>query len=314
MKTIARHGLLFGCLSISAGYAQFAIPGVPPAAAREDWTALPVSGSGLKIDDVMIGQRDEYPTFTREMIQVTWRAGDPIYLFLILPKNHPKPPVILYLYGYPSDTDRFMNEDYCALLAKDGVAAAGFLSALTGHRYHDRPMKEWFISELQEVLGTSVHDVQMVLNYLATRNDVDVSRAGMFGEGSGAAIGILAAAVEPRIRALDVTDPWGDWPDWLAKSTLVPEEERAAYVKPEFLKRVAPLDPVEWFGKVKAPVRLQYLYQPGETPLTARERITAAAPPQAKIVPKKDALAQFQADKLKYFDWIKDQLRRLPAQ
>jgi cephalosporin-C deacetylase-like acetyl esterase len=268
----------------------------------------------LKINDIMIGQRDEYPTFTRELIQLTWREGDPIYVFLVLPKNHPKPPVILYLYGYPSDTDRFMNEDYCALLAKDGVAAAGFLSALTGHRYHDRPMKEWFVSELQEALGTSVHDVQMVLNYLATRNDVDVSRAGMFGDGSGAAIGILAAAVEPRIKALDVTDPWGDWPDWLAKSTIVPEEERPAYLKPEFLKRVAPLDPVEWFGKVKVPVRLQYLYQPGETPLAARERIKAAAPLQAKILPQKDALAQFQADKLKYFDWIKDQLRRLPAQ
>jgi hypothetical protein len=273
-----------------------------------------VAGSGLRIKDVVIGQHDEYPTFAREMIQVTWRAGDPIYLFLVLPKNQPKPPVILYLYSFPSDTDRFMNEAYCALLAKDGFAAVGFLSALTGHRYHDRPMKEWFISELREALGASVHDVQMVLNYLALRNDVDVNRAGMFGEGSGAAIGILTSAVEPRIKALDLTDTWGDWPDWMAKSSMVPEEERPAYVKPEFLKRVAPLDPVEWFGKVKAPVRLQYLNEPEVTPLAARERITAAAPSQAKIVPHQDALAQFQADKLKYFDWIKEQLKRLPAQ
>jgi cephalosporin-C deacetylase-like acetyl esterase len=261
----------------------------------------------------MIGQRDEYPTFSREMIQLTWRAGDPIYLFLVLPKNDPKPPVILYLYGYPSDTDRFMSDEYCALLAKGGFAAAGFVSALTGHRYHDRSMKEWFVSELPEALGTSVHDVQMVLNYLARRNDVDVNRAGMFGEGSGATIGILAAAVDPRIKALDLTDPWGDWPDWLAKSTVVPDEERPAYVKPEFLKRVAPLDPVDWFGKMKVPVRLQYLYEPGPTPSEARERITAAAPPQAKIVPHKDALDQFQADKLKYFDWIKSQLSRAPV-
>jgi hypothetical protein len=313
LKTIAIRGLLLGLLSVSPGYTQpLAVPA--PAAISEDWTSLSVFGSGLKIGDVMIGQRDEYPTFTREVIQVTWREGDPIYLFLILPKNTPKPPVILYMYGYPSDTDRFMNDQYCALLAKDGFAAAGIVSALTGHRYHDRPMKEWFVSELQEALGTSVHDVQMVLNYLATRNDVDVKRAGMFGEGSGATIGILAAVVEPRIKALDLTDPWGDWPDWLAKSTVVPEEERPAYLKPEFLKRVAPLDPVEWFGKVKVPVRLQYLYEPGATPLAAREPITGAAPPQAKVVPHKDALAQFQADKLKYFDWIKDQLRRVPAQ
>jgi cephalosporin-C deacetylase-like acetyl esterase len=261
----------------------------------------------------MIGQRDEYPTFTREMIQLTWRDNDPIYLFVILPKSNPKPPVILYLYGYPSDTDRFMNDEYCALLVKDGFAAAGFLSALTGHRYHDRSMKEWFVSDLQESLGATVHDVQMVLNYLATRNDVDANRAGMFGEGSGAAIGILAAAVDPRIKALDLTDPWGDWPDWLAKSTLVPDEERPEYLKPEFLKRVAPLDPVDWFGKVKVPVRLQYINEPGVTPLAARERIVAAAPSQATVIPQKEAFAQFQANQLKYFDWIKGELRRLPA-
>ena len=36
--------------------------------------------------------------------------------------------------------------------------------------------------------------------------------------GSGAAIAILAAAIDPRLKALDLVDPWGDWPDWLAKS------------------------------------------------------------------------------------------------
>ena len=211
--------------------------------------SLPVANSGLKIEEALIGTPDELPTFTRTMIQFTWRAGDPIYLFLILPKNTPKPPVIFYLYGYPSDTDRFMNNDYCALLAKDGFAAAGFVSALTGHRYHGRGMKEWFVSELPEALGESAHDVQMILNYLALRSDVDVNRAGMFGEGSGATIGILAAAVDPRIKVLDLMDPWGDWPDWLAKSTVVPEDERPAYVTPDFLKRAAALDPVAWFGQ-----------------------------------------------------------------
>jgi hypothetical protein len=247
------------------------------------------------------------------MISLAWRFDDPIYLFLILPKGHPKPPVILYLYSFPSDTDRFLNDDFCAFLAKDGFAAAGFLSALTGHRYHDRPMKKWFISELQESLGRSVHDVQMILNYLATRNDLDVDRAGMFGDGSGATIAILAAAVDRRIKVLDLADPWGDWPEWLAKSSLIPEDERPAYVRPEFLKRVASLDPVEWFGKVKAPVRVQYLGEPGITPLAVWERITSAAPPQAKIVPHDDAVAQYKAAKLKFFDWIKDQLQQTAA-
>jgi hypothetical protein len=72
----------------------------------------------------------------------------------------------------------------------------------------------------------------------------------MFGQGSGGTIAILSASVDPRIKALDVLDPWGDWPDWLAKSPQVPDAERAAYLKPEFLAKVAPLDPVVWLPKL----------------------------------------------------------------
>jgi cephalosporin-C deacetylase-like acetyl esterase len=270
--------------------------------------------SDLKIQEAVVGEHDDYPAFTRDMIQLTWRTGDPIHLFLILPKGQTKPPVILYLYSYPSDSDRFMNDDFCKFLAQGGVAAAGFVSALTGQRYHDRPMKQWFISELPEAVGNSVEDVHMLLNYLSARGDVDVTRAGMFGEGSGAAIAILAAAADPRIKALDLVDPWGDWPDWLAKSSLVPDDERADYVKPDFLKEAAPLDPVRWFGQVKIPVRLQYLSDPAVTPQIARERITAAAPKQTKIIPYKEALAQYKAEKLRFFDWIKGQLRPAPVQ
>jgi len=145
-------------------------------------------------------------------LQVQWRASDPIDLYVMKPKGVSKPPVILYLYGYPTDTDIFKNDDCDALVTRDGFAAVGFVSALTGHRYRNRPMKEWFLSELQESVATSAHDVQMVLNYLASRGDLDMNRVGMFAQGSGASIAILATAVDPRIKVLEALDPWGDWP------------------------------------------------------------------------------------------------------
>ena len=181
----------------------------------------------------------EIPQYTMELLQVQWRWGDPIDLYVMKPKGVKKPPVILYLYGYPTDTDIFRNEAYEELVTKNGFAAVGFVSALTGHRYHDRPMKEWFLSELQECLATSAHDVQMVLNYLAARDDLDMNRVGMFAQGSGASIAILASAVDPRIKVLEALDPWGDWPTWMATSPFVPEDERADYVKPEFLKKAS---------------------------------------------------------------------------
>jgi cephalosporin-C deacetylase-like acetyl esterase len=84
-------------------------------------------------------------------------------------------------------------------------------------------MKESFLSELQECLATSAHDVQMVLNYLAARGDLDMSRVGMFGQGSRAGIAILASAADPRIKVLDVLDPWGDWPTWISTSPYCAE-------------------------------------------------------------------------------------------
>ena len=83
-----------------------------------------------------------------------------------------------------------------------------------------------------------------VLNYAASRGDLDMSRVGFFGQGSGATIGVLDAVVDPRIKVLDLMDPWGDWPARMAKSTRIPENERPNFKKPEFLTKVAGMDTV----------------------------------------------------------------------
>ena len=219
--------------------------------AQEEWTSPALTGSH-PIPTKPLNFFDDYPHYTVETLRIQWRSGDPIDLYVMKPKGVKKPPVILYLYGYPTDTEIFRREEYQQLVTRNGVAAVGFVSALTGHRYHDRSMKQWFLSELQECFATSAHDVQMVLNYLDSRGDLDMGRVGMFTQGSGASIAILAAAVDPRIKVLEALDPWGDWPTWMATSPFVPENERSEYVKPEFLKKVAALEPVEWLPKIQA--------------------------------------------------------------
>jgi hypothetical protein len=278
---------------------------------REDWSSLSLTRSNLRASAPLLGEKDNYSDFTRELLQVQWRSGDPIYLYVILPKGVKNPPVILYLYSYPSDTDTFVDQDFCKLVTKNGFAAIGFVSALTGHRYHDRPMREWFISELRESLVSSVHDVQMILNYLATRGDLDMDHVGMFGEGSGATIAILAAAVEPRLKVLDLLDPWGDWPDWLSKSSLIPKEERADYLKPEFLKQVELLEPIKWLPQLQSrTLRLQDALYDKVTPSTAKKRIESAMPASAQIVRYKDSQALGNvASEGKFFDWVKERVR-----
>ena len=282
----------------------------------EDWTSPSLSKSHLRPVKPLKFVAD-HDSYTTELVRVQWRWGDPIDLYVSRPKGVKKPPVVLYLFGYPYDTELFQDEGFQADATKDGFAAVGFVTALTGHRYHDRPMKRWFVSELQECLAVSAHDVQMVLDYLASRGDLDMDRVGVFSQLSGASIGILASAADPRIKVLDALDPWGDWPTWMATSLFVPNDERPDYVKPEFLSGVALLDPVDWMPKIQAKkFRLeQRSYEP-ETPVASKEKLQKALPPGATVgfyKSEKEFANVVGEDGRKGGDWLKGQLRALPA-
>jgi cephalosporin-C deacetylase-like acetyl esterase len=154
----------------------------------------------------------------------------------------------------------------------------------------------------------------MVLNYLDTRGDLDTSRVGMFAQGSGASIGILTSAVDPRIKVLDALDPWGDWPIWMATSPFVPEEERAEYVKPEFLKKAAVLELVDWLPKIQArKFRFRDAIFESVTPKAAKEKLRTAVPGEATVVIYKtpEEFNEMVRNK-KDLEWIQHELRSLP--
>ena len=276
----------------------------------EDWSE-PELSPGMKMEAVPL-LKSQQNEFTREMIEVQWRDLDPIDLWVIKPAGVKNPPVILYLYSYNGSNARYKNDQFCQFVTRNGFAAVGFVSGMTEQRFHDRPMRDTFVNQLQEALATTTHDVQMILNYLAKRGDLDMTRVGMWGDGSGASVAIMAAAVDSRIKALDLLDPWGDWPEWLAKSSLVPESERADLLKPVFLKMVENLDPVNYLPQLKTQqVRLQQIRQGVTvTPDVVREKMEAAAPSNVSIV-RFENLKQFLTDvasKGTGFDWIKGRL------
>jgi hypothetical protein len=325
LASVARILILgIALLSWAPNSAAQLLPASPPiadpsdgrfAGVTEDWSSPLLSGSHLRPVPPLIAYTDDtHPGYTVQLIQLQWRWGDPLDVYLIKPSGVKSPPVILNLYGYPADTYPYKNEVFQKALTKDGFAAVGFVSALTGHRYHDRPLKQWFLSELQESLATSAHDVQMVLNYLTARGDLDMTRVGMFGQGSGATIAILASASDPRIKVLDVLDPWGDWPTWMATSPFVPQDERPDYVKPEFLKKAAALETLEWLPKIRAKkFRLQQLLFETDTPKAVKEKLRAAVPVGTPVVLYK-TLEDFKAA-FPYstnLEWMEHELRTLP--
>lgn len=285
---------------------------VPSLKIAEDFSTPSLKGSEFAPTNALAYESDTEDAFTREITRVAWRPLDPIDLYILRPPGTKKVPVILYLYSYPFDTDRFRDKNFCEFLTKDGFAAVGLATFMTGQRYHERPMKQWFVSEMRESLASSTHDVQLILNYLATRSDLnlDMDRIGVFGDGSGATVAILAASVDPRIKTLDLMDPWGDWPEWMAKSTLVPETERAGFLKPDFLAGIAPLDPVNVFPELKTQkIRLREIMSVTVTPNEAKKKLEAVAPSSVELLRYNTAEEFRNAARVQGFDWIKQQLQ-----
>lgn len=313
--------LIVASLAVSLADAQsplvpLSVSSGPSSTGEEDFSSASLAGSQLYSDPAELVESIEEPGYVREWIAVQWRPKDLIYLFVVRPTKVKNPPVAIYLYSFPSETEIFRDQDWCERVTADGYAAVGFVPAFTGHRYHDLSVKEWFVSELQESLARSAHDVQMVLNYLATRGDLDMDRVGIFGEGAGGTVAIMAASVDSRIKAVDLLNPWGDWPVWMAKSKVVPDEERATYLKPEFLKKVAGFDPVALLPKLKTP-HIQLIQTKDDfagTPDESKKKIEAGLPTHsehrrlasAKIL---DRVASADAH---VSDWLKKQLKSAP--
>ena len=279
----------------------------------EDWTKLRVQDTSLRMKQPEPAEKDDIPStgFIRERYQAQWRPVDPFDLYVIRPRGAQHPPVILYLYSFPEDTDQFKNNMWCEAAVSGGYAAVGFVGAVTGHRARYRLGKEWFVSEMQEALGSTVHDVQLILDYLETRKDLDARHVAMFGSGSGGAIAFMASAADSRIRAVDLLGPWGDWPEWIAGTKIIPDEERAKYQKPEFLAKVASLEPMTWLPKIKAKaLRIQDVRVNKSMPDEAQKELEAAAPEIAVLNEYGNGRA-FMANQRAgdLFQWMKDRLK-----
>jgi hypothetical protein len=101
----------------------------------------------------------------------------------------------------------------------------------------------------------------------------------------------------------------------MATSPFVPEDERAEYVKPEFLKKTAALEPVDWLPKIQArKFRLDHELFETNTPKAAKERLRAAVPTGASVVLYKN-MEEFKAafQDGKNLQWIQHELQSIPG-
>jgi dienelactone hydrolase len=127
---------------------------------------------------------------------------------LIKPTSAAGPfPVVIALHGTGGS-----KEGQTALLKK--LAGRGFLAVAIDGRYHgertkggkgsaeyvDAILRTWRTGKEHPFLYDTVWDVMRLIDYLATRSDVDSARIGLIGFSKGGMETYLAAAVDRRIR------------------------------------------------------------------------------------------------------------------
>jgi len=281
---------------------------------HEDLTSVKLDTRTLELKLAMPGPRAAFANCDLQTVRLKWRPNDSLDLYICIPKGVEKPPVIVYLYGYPFNEKRYSDDGWYARTTDMGYATIAFFPALSGPRLHSpRPLRQNFLSQLPETLAMTAHDTQMVINYLSTRKDLnlDLDRLGIFATSFGATAAILAAAADSRIKAIDLLNPWGDWPDWVKKSELLGFVPCETCSQPEFLQNLAPLDPVKWLPTLTTPyIRIRHFVENGETPRIAQDRMEAVVAKSAKVV-RYENVAAFNRSAVggKTFDWIKAALQ-----
>jgi hypothetical protein len=99
----------------------------------------------------------------------------------------------------------------------------------------------------------------------------------------------------------------------MQRSVVIPEEERPAYMKPEFLKKVADFDPVKLLPTLKTPhIRLNQLNDDfPSTPEEAKQQMEAALPVAAEHHRFETSVAFYSevASGGRVFDWLKLQIK-----
>ena len=98
----------------------------------------------------------------------------------------------------------------------------------------------------------------------------------------------------------------------MEKSEVIPDDERPAYLKPEFLKEIAAYDPVKLLPTLKtARIRINQVDDNESTPVEAQKKIESALPATAEHRRFGSNTAFFSevASGGRMFDWLKLQIK-----
>ena len=191
----------------------------------------------------MLGE-EERDGYRRLYFTYEGMPGRAVPTLLALPAEGAGPfPAVVFLHGIGQKKD-FLDE-IAAPFVGSGFAIASFDQHMTGERkLRNAP---WFeqAAGLRERGALTVIEARRLVDYLETRPDVAPDRIYLIGASYGAMTGAIAAAFDPRFRAVALVYGGGDL--------------RKMAGSPEVRKEIGPLAPLVgqflgWFAAVSDPV------------------------------------------------------------
>jgi dienelactone hydrolase len=188
------------------------LAGMPPAAQEDTRAAF------LKIIDrprvplaPEVGAAESAdPALVAEHITFAADAGARVPMLLVKPRVlSRKAPAVIVLHGTGGNKQGM--SPYLVRLARTGIVALAIDARYHGERegrvpgpssaYDNALARAFQAKDEHPFLYDTVWDVMRLVDYLATRDDVDASRIGLTGFSKGGMETYLAAAVDPRIAA-----------------------------------------------------------------------------------------------------------------
>jgi dienelactone hydrolase len=99
-----------------------------------------------------------------------------------------------------------------------------------------------------------VKNLRRALDVLAADPRIDPARLALVGHDFGGMYGTLAAATDPRIKALTIMAATTSFSDWYMYGKFRLDGE----AKANYVAKMAPLDPVKYMAKLSIPVLMQF--------------------------------------------------------
>jgi dienelactone hydrolase len=194
---------------------------------------------------------------------------------LVTPKTAPSAPapaiLFVHWYGPPRPTsNRTQFIPDAVALAKDGVTSLLIDTpwSVPGY-FKTRTRKDDFARSVLQV-----RDLRRALDVLLAQPGIDPKRVAFVGHDFGAMYGVVAAAHDQRITHFVFMAGTASFSDWFLYGP--PKLEGAA--RDQFIAELAPLDPVDWIGRLAVPLLLQFADNDEHVPAPRRELLIKAAP------------------------------------